>query len=281
MKTCSKCKRPRPISEFYRSKERRDGLDPRCKGCMDRNRLTPGKWITERRLHLLRKEKRYLEQTLAHVNRWISRLLCVAAVACGAPERRPDAPVAPQPIESLEVVRYQEPHTDIHLEDILPDPSPPIDLAPIMPPQPLMRAAIEGTTPPTPGFFVQHRRACVDRMGMGPVILCTEKPRAGKTFHVLCWAPGQRAQSLAIATQASKLADGTPLPQPIRNAPDCFVEVPQLSLTPILPGYAKVPLIVPPSALGLEFYMQTVVAAPGENTAGVLTSKLYRVRIGP
>jgi hypothetical protein len=34
MKTCSKCKETKPLSEFYKHKKRKDGLNCWCKGCV-------------------------------------------------------------------------------------------------------------------------------------------------------------------------------------------------------------------------------------------------------
>ena len=34
-KVCSKCKRELPISEFYKNKSRKDGLNAQCKNCMN------------------------------------------------------------------------------------------------------------------------------------------------------------------------------------------------------------------------------------------------------
>ncbi len=38
MKECSVCAVPKPLSEFYSDKSRKDGLEHRCKVCSNRKR---------------------------------------------------------------------------------------------------------------------------------------------------------------------------------------------------------------------------------------------------
>ena len=261
MKTCTKCRRDLDEGEFYREARFKCGLSPWCKKCKDAcsteaqrrarrqarelrlNARANGSLIPE-----LVAEEEYLIERLAMVRRWLARLARAAAVtivACAAPPPR-------------------EPVSEIDLAVLLPQ---------------VARATIS-TGAPSIGKVALLRRRCEDRDGGAPLLMCAEMPRAGRKLKLICWAPGGRAQSLAISMNADELPDGTPLPQPVRGAPDCLVEVPHDSLTPIGSGRAEVTLILPPGSAGSSVFMQSVVFAPGENQAGVLTSRGYRMVIG-
>jgi len=45
-KICSKCKEEKPVSEFYASKRRKDGLQNNCRGC---NKAIVSSWQNEHR----------------------------------------------------------------------------------------------------------------------------------------------------------------------------------------------------------------------------------------
>lgn len=253
---------------------RRGGIDSRCKNCRDRARLTPGEWITKRRLHLLRKEKCYLERTLAHVNRWIARLSLVVVAACAAP---PTVPTFAARVESA-AVGVVEPKRVIDLKPLLND-----SIARAM-----LQPEYSGTGPPPyptfappPGTFRQLRRECVDESGGRPMLLMHDGlPKMGKVFRLIAWSPGERSHSILISTESATLPDGSPLPQPIRGAPGCFAEVRPDSVTLLESGRAEFDLILPPGSAGLHVFMQLATLASGVNEAGLLTSHGYEMVIG-
>ncbi len=77
-KKCAKCKMEKPISNFHRNKNRKDGLKPYCKECIadyynekkDEIKIYKDNWYIENREHLLEKAKLYQKENAEKIKEY-------------------------------------------------------------------------------------------------------------------------------------------------------------------------------------------------------------------
>lgn len=65
-KICSKCGRELPISQFYKSKSRKDGLHPQCKECIKQ-------YYTENKEAIAEYKKQYRQENKELIKQWYTK----------------------------------------------------------------------------------------------------------------------------------------------------------------------------------------------------------------
>lgn len=205
-------------------------------------------------------------------------VLLVAVFSCKPFPRDPVPPPPQVPTRALDTASVESSEVDLDELVELPHRSP--DFEGVRAAAALVSGEVVAFRP---GRWDRAQRWCVSSTGFAPrLIYVSGEPNTGRKLQLMCDAGGPFGQALAVSTERDHLPNGVALPTGIVGAPGCTVEIPHDFVLPLANEKHLLSLKIPdrPEILNARVYFQLVVAAPGENEAGVLTSRLYELLVG-